>query len=110
MGDTLQDAINALRAAGLSREADAVEELRARHNSTMETFHAAQRASYWSGIEIGRTMTPTPPAPAAVPLTDQQIAHHLAQAGIRAEDYREDGMIVPLVRAIERAHGIGDKP
>lgn len=64
MGDTLQDAINALRSAGLSREADAVEELRARHNSTMETFHAAQRASYWSGVEIGRAMTATPPAQA----------------------------------------------
>lgn len=62
MGDTLQDAINALRSAGLSREADAVEELRARHNSTMETFHAAQRASYWSGVKIGRAMTATPPA------------------------------------------------
>ena len=61
MGDTLQEAINALRAAGLAREAEAVEELRARHNATMEAFHAAQRASYWSGVEIGRAMTATPP-------------------------------------------------
>lgn len=62
MGDTLQDAINALRAAGLEREADAVEELRARHNTTIEAFHAGQRASYADGFKdgIGSTGCATP--------------------------------------------------
>jgi len=49
-----------------------------------------------------------PPAPPAslTPLTDRQIAKALADAGLKPEDYREDGMIEPLVRAIEAAHGI----
>lgn len=55
MGDKLQDAINALRAAGLDREADAVEELRARHNRTVDAYHAGQRASYADGLRDGRT-------------------------------------------------------
>lgn len=57
MGDTLQDAINALRAAGLEREADAVDELRARHNRTMDAYHAGQRASYSDGFKDGVNST-----------------------------------------------------
>ena len=53
MGDTLQDAINALRSAGLDAEADAVEELRSRHNRTMDAYHAGQRASYANGFRDG---------------------------------------------------------
>lgn len=49
MGDTEQDAINALRAAGLEREAAAIEDLRARHKRTMDAYHAGQRASYADG-------------------------------------------------------------
>lgn len=53
MGDKLKDAINALRSAGLDAEADAVEELRARHNRTMDAYHAGQRASYSDGYRDG---------------------------------------------------------
>lgn len=62
MGDTLQDAINALRTAGLEREAKSVEELRAQQSSTMDAYHAGQRASYADGLRDGRnalTATPT---------------------------------------------------
>lgn len=54
MDDKLQDAINALHAAGLVAEADAVEELRERHNRTMDAYHAGQRASYADGLRDGR--------------------------------------------------------
>lgn len=40
---------------------------------------------------------------AAVLLTDEQVAKALADAGLKPEDYREDGQIMPLVRAIEAA-------
>ena len=36
-------------------------------------------------------------------LTDEQIAKALAGAGLQPEDYREDGQIEPLARAIESA-------
>ncbi len=49
MDDKEQAAIDALRAAGLEAEACAVENLRARHTTTMDAFHAAQRASYKAG-------------------------------------------------------------
>ena len=58
MGDKLQDAINALRATGLDAEADAVEELRSRHNRTMDAYHASQRASYAVGFKDGCAATP----------------------------------------------------
>jgi hypothetical protein len=58
MGDTLQDAINALRSAGLESEAKAVEELRARQSATMDAYHARQRASYANGFKDG---SDTPP-------------------------------------------------
>ena len=54
MGDTEQDAINALRAAGLEAEAVAVQQLRARHKETMDAYHAGQRASYKAGQEAAR--------------------------------------------------------
>lgn len=41
------------------------------------------------------------------PLTREQIAKALASAGLKPEDYRKDGLIEPLVWAIEQAHGIG---
>lgn len=63
MGDKLQDAINALRAAGLDGEANAVEELRARHNRTMDAYHAGQRASYEDGLRDGRTTSKGGAAP-----------------------------------------------
>lgn len=63
MGDKLQDAISALRAAGLQSEAAAVEELRAQHNRTMDAYHAGQRASYADGFRDGRNaLTATPAA------------------------------------------------
>jgi hypothetical protein len=49
MNDKLQEAINALRAAGDERGAKAVEELRGELARTMEQYHAGQRASYESG-------------------------------------------------------------
>lgn len=49
MNDKLQEAINALRAAGNEAGAKAVEELRDTLNRTMEQYHAGQRASYESG-------------------------------------------------------------
>jgi hypothetical protein len=49
MNDKLQEAINALRAAGNEAGAKAVEELRADMARTMEQYHAGQRASYESG-------------------------------------------------------------
>lgn len=58
MGDKLQDAINALRSAGLDAEAAAVEELRSRHNRTMDAYHAGQRASYADGFKNGSGATP----------------------------------------------------
>ena len=54
MDDQEQSAIDALRAAGLETEACAVEKLRGRHATTMDAFHAAQRASYKSGQEFMR--------------------------------------------------------
>ena len=60
MGDKLQDAINALRAAGLESEAAAVEELRAQHNRTMDVYHAGQRASYANGFKDGSNSATTP--------------------------------------------------
>lgn len=47
--------------------------------------------------------------PRREPLSDEWIAKALAGAGLRPEDYREDGQIEPLVRAIKRTHGIGSK-
>jgi hypothetical protein len=49
MNDKLQEAINALRAAGDEAGAKAVEELRAEFARTMEQYHTGQRASYESG-------------------------------------------------------------
>lgn len=49
MDDKEQAAIDALRAAGLDAEADAVQALRARHSTTMDAYHAGQRASYAAG-------------------------------------------------------------
>lgn len=49
MNDKLQEAINALRAAGDESGAKAVEELRAELSRTMDQYHAGQRASYESG-------------------------------------------------------------
>ena len=43
------------------------------------------------------------------PLTLQQIAKAFAEAGLNPDDYPDDVMIEPLVRAIERAHGITQK-
>ena len=43
------------------------------------------------------------------PLTLQQIAKAFAEAGLNPDDYPDDVMIEPLVRAIEHAHGIGIK-
>ena len=40
------------------------------------------------------------------PLTLQQIAKAFAEAGLNPDDYPDDVMIEPLVRAIERYHGI----
>ena len=40
------------------------------------------------------------------PLTLQQIAKAFAEAGLNPDDYPNDVMIEPLVRAIEAAHGI----
>lgn len=40
------------------------------------------------------------------PLTLQQIAKAFAEAGLDPDDYPDDVMIEPLVRTIERAHGI----
>ena len=57
MDDKLQDAINALRAAGLVAEADAVEELRERYNRAMFGYHAGQRASYENGYRDGLNST-----------------------------------------------------
>lgn len=45
--------------------------------------------------------------PKREPLTLEQIAKALASAALIPEDYREDGQIEPLVRAIEAAHGVG---
>ena len=44
--------------------------------------------------------------PKRKPLTLPQIAKALPEAGLKPEDYREDGLVEPLVRAIEAAHGI----
>ncbi len=49
MGDTEQDAINALLAAGLPNEARAVEYLRARLGAMVEQYQAGQRFSYEQG-------------------------------------------------------------
>ena len=43
------------------------------------------------------------------PLTLQQIAKAFAEAGLNPDDYQDDVMIEPLVRAIEAAHGITQK-
>ena len=40
------------------------------------------------------------------PLTEDEVAKALAVAKLRPENYREDGEIMPLVRAVEAAHGI----
>jgi hypothetical protein len=49
VNDKLQEAINALRAAGDEAGAKAVEELRVAMDRTMMEYHAGQRASYGSG-------------------------------------------------------------
>lgn len=54
MDDKEQAAIDALRAAGLEAEACAVEDLRSRHTTTMDAYHAGQRASYKSGQDAER--------------------------------------------------------
>lgn len=51
----------------------------------------------------------TTPQPAPAPLTLQQIAKAFAEAGLDPDDYPDDVMIEPLVRTIERAHGITQK-
>ena len=43
------------------------------------------------------------------PLTLQQIAKAFTEAGLDPDDYPDDVMIEPLVRAIEHAHGITQK-
>ena len=54
-----------------------------------------------AGREIDRVMAE--PASKAVRLTHADIAKALASAGLKPEDYREDGEILPLVVAIEAA-------
>jgi hypothetical protein len=58
MNDKLQDAINALRAAGDESGARAVEELRGELARTMEQYHAGQRASYVAGLNAAAHTTP----------------------------------------------------
>lgn len=54
-----------------------------------------------AGREVDRVMAEA--APKAVRLTHADIAKALASAGLKPEDYREDGEILPLVIAIESA-------
>ena len=54
-----------------------------------------------AGREIDRMMAEA--APKAARLTRTDIAKALASAGLKPEDYREDGEILPLVIAIESA-------
>ena len=51
----------------------------------------------------------TPQPVVREPLTLQQIAKAFAEAGLNPDDYPDDVMIEPLVRAIEAAHGITQK-
>ena len=46
------------------------------------------------------------PQPAREPLSLPQIAKAFTEAGLDPDDYPDDVMIEPLVRAIEHAHGI----
>lgn len=48
----------------------------------------------------------TPQPVVLEPLTLQQIAKAFAEAGLDPDDYPDDVLIEPLVRSIERAHGI----
>ena len=100
----------ALRAA-LAEQAEPVacEHMRARWNITFTSGTCMDCESTWSASK-GWT---TPPAPAAVsPLTDEQIQalaldndiHHLPISMELASMFAKQ-----FARAIERAHGIGDK-
>ena len=71
----------------------------ARRKAKGDIAHARSIASRWNW---NGTSTPAQ----RKPLTLGEIAKALADAGLRPEDYREDGMMEPLVRAIEAAHGI----
>jgi hypothetical protein len=51
-----------------------------------------------------------PPAPAAVPLSDDRILGLFRQAFVACADpMGKNNMTIAFARAIERAHGIGDK-
>lgn len=66
---------------------------------------SVQRLMLDAGFEP--PFTAAPPAPAAVPLTDEQIID--IWAGV-SDAQSEEISMVEFTRAVERAHGIGDKP
>ena len=66
-----------------------------------DSQHESEARSAWN------RRTPQPVV--REPLTLQQIAKAFAEAGLNPDDYPDDVMIEPLVRAIEAAHGITQK-
>ena len=80
--------------SAIEASAKAIAEAEAQQERLLHDMHDA-------GREIDRVMAE--PASKAVRLTHADIAKALASAGLKPEDYREDGEILPLVVAIEAA-------
>jgi hypothetical protein len=92
MGDSLQDAINALREAGKEAEASAVESLRRTHNDTMRNFDAAVRSAHQAGAAAGavqrQVLPPLPPCVEMGMVWDSVMRYHVVQ-GYTAEQMEE---------------------
>jgi hypothetical protein len=85
---------------------------RSRHCNAQHWQH--NQTSRWRGQRVTcvwrNRYYSLPPAPAAVPLSDDRILGLFRQAFVACADpMGKNNMTIAFARAIERAHGIGDK-
>ena len=95
MDDKEQAAIDALHAAGLEAEALAVEQLRGRHKTTMDAYHAGQRESYKNGLAEGQSRIADP-----LQVLRMVDDNHRADAGERRKAWSGRFVVEEVRRAL----------